>query len=610
MAPNKKYLSLEEAAEQLGLQPDELIRLRERGEIRGFADRGTWKFKADEVEEYHRRHQVDSDPDLPLLDFSDDEMEKPSKSTFSRGSMNSDSDVRLVMSDDTKKNVLSGSSAEVPTLDIEKSDSDVRLAEAPAPKKRLTDSDVKIVKPMAGAKSDSDSDVKMIAVSAHDDDSDSDVKLLQTSSSKIDSDSDVRMAQSDSDVKMLGVESSKIDSDSDVYVAKSDSDIRLAPSLDSDSDVQIISKKSGKEDDDSDSDVMLLSGGMKGKGSGSGLLGSEKAPLGDSGISLVGDSGIALAGDSGIKLADSGIRLPSDDSSIKVKEDSGLRLGGDSGIRLALDSGVQLNQPADSGISLEGDSGIRFADSDLTLAGDSGIKLASPSSGNLSGKAGSPSGRKRKPGGSGRLKGGSQDDIESTVPMLLPDESDDFDLDPFTQTIDTEDSGDANLDEFNADDTSEMSSMTDSGQSVVIFEDEEEQGGPAKKKRKKKASSESLFAMDDEQSEALEELEVSDEDLSGDGDFGDLSFDDSNDRANDSFSEGSSQFEMTAQRKAPFVVQEPEWSGGTLMLLLTSLCASIFGAIVSMDLLRTVWASSQDSVVTPGFMSLLGSLWK
>ena len=89
MAPNKKYLSLEEAAEELGLQPEELIRLRERGEIRGFADRGTWKFKSDEVEEYHRRRQVDSDPDLPLLDFSDDEIEKPSKAAQSNASSGS-----------------------------------------------------------------------------------------------------------------------------------------------------------------------------------------------------------------------------------------------------------------------------------------------------------------------------------------------------------------------------------------------------------------------------------------------------------------------------------------------------------------------------------------
>jgi excisionase family DNA binding protein len=51
----KKYLSLEEAARWLGLPPDELVRLRERGDVRGFADRGTWKFRLEDVEEYVRR---------------------------------------------------------------------------------------------------------------------------------------------------------------------------------------------------------------------------------------------------------------------------------------------------------------------------------------------------------------------------------------------------------------------------------------------------------------------------------------------------------------------------------------------------------------------------
>ena len=39
MAPNKKYLSLEEAAMELGIKPDALVRLREKGQVRGFADR-------------------------------------------------------------------------------------------------------------------------------------------------------------------------------------------------------------------------------------------------------------------------------------------------------------------------------------------------------------------------------------------------------------------------------------------------------------------------------------------------------------------------------------------------------------------------------------------
>ena len=38
----KKYLSIEEAAGQLGMTVEQLQRFREKGDIRGFADRGSW----------------------------------------------------------------------------------------------------------------------------------------------------------------------------------------------------------------------------------------------------------------------------------------------------------------------------------------------------------------------------------------------------------------------------------------------------------------------------------------------------------------------------------------------------------------------------------------
>ena len=72
-----KYLSIEDTANQLGLEIDDVTRIREAGELRGFADRGTWKFKAEDVEEYQRSQQADSSDDNPLDDdlllVSDDE---------------------------------------------------------------------------------------------------------------------------------------------------------------------------------------------------------------------------------------------------------------------------------------------------------------------------------------------------------------------------------------------------------------------------------------------------------------------------------------------------------------------------------------------------------
>jgi len=61
----KKYLNLEDAAKRLGIDPEALMQLREDGEIRGFADRGSWKFREQDIEEYGRSLQTDSSPDIP-----------------------------------------------------------------------------------------------------------------------------------------------------------------------------------------------------------------------------------------------------------------------------------------------------------------------------------------------------------------------------------------------------------------------------------------------------------------------------------------------------------------------------------------------------------------
>lgn len=97
----KKYLTLEETADLLGVSTKDLISLRERGQIRGFADRGTWKFKSEDVEEYQRRRQADSNPDVPML--GDDVGDQPTiirrsvldEDDSPRGT--SDSDVRLII---------------------------------------------------------------------------------------------------------------------------------------------------------------------------------------------------------------------------------------------------------------------------------------------------------------------------------------------------------------------------------------------------------------------------------------------------------------------------------------------------------------------------------
>ena len=46
----QKFVSLEEAATQLGISKDRLNELREDGKVRAYRDGASWKFRADDVE--------------------------------------------------------------------------------------------------------------------------------------------------------------------------------------------------------------------------------------------------------------------------------------------------------------------------------------------------------------------------------------------------------------------------------------------------------------------------------------------------------------------------------------------------------------------------------
>lgn len=355
----KKYLSLEEAAQQLGLRNDELNKLREQGQIRGFADRGTWKFKVEDVQELGRTRQADSNPELPLFEEplgnpdshlslggesamvldDDGESEDPTVIRKSKDPMgSSDSDVRLVFDEPMGIGPSESNKA------IMDSDSGVRLVGSLMPD---SDSDIKLV----GDNLDSDSDVKLVG-----EETISDFALAKNVSSQKGSDSEIRLVPPDSD--------------SDVKIVKndlgSDSDVKLvSPNMGSDSDVKVI-----KSSDTSDSDVQLLGASDSSIALDFTPDDSESASVlsEESGIALGGDSAMMLATESGLTLegpSDSGIGISAEsDEGITLdtsSSDSGISLGSsDSGISLSLgDSGISLESVGDSGISLE-DSGADF----------------------------------------------------------------------------------------------------------------------------------------------------------------------------------------------------------------------------------------------------------
>ena len=362
----KKYLSLEEAAREAGMSVDNLKQLRERGEIRGFSDGGTWKFKSDDVEELKRTQQADSNPDVPLL--TDEELEDGS-------SILGMEEEDLVSEQPT---VIRGSNP------LEQ-DSDAFLVGL------SSDSDVQLI---SNEMLSDDGGMDLVSMGQ----SDSDVRLVDAGMTDLGSDSDVKLVGgSESDVKLVG------GSDSDVLiVGGSDSDVRIMED-DSDSDVQLVPESEAElktehdlpvikdEEEDSDSDVTLV-----------------PAPA-DSGLELDSDSDVTLA-----PPADSGIALEvaETDASVFDEEESGISLGDGSSITLAADSGISLEKIGsdsgmhkgrkdaaaendsdldlntdDSGISLEGfdDSGISLMDDDsddfIGLVEDSGIELTPMDSG-------------------------------------------------------------------------------------------------------------------------------------------------------------------------------------------------------------------------------------
>lgn len=62
------YYTLEEGAKVLGLTTDRLSQMAQKREVRAFADRGSWRFRVQDIEEMARRMGQGSSPDLQLGD--------------------------------------------------------------------------------------------------------------------------------------------------------------------------------------------------------------------------------------------------------------------------------------------------------------------------------------------------------------------------------------------------------------------------------------------------------------------------------------------------------------------------------------------------------------
>lgn len=553
----KKYLSLEEAAERLGLSTEDVMRFRESGQIRGFADRGSWKFRDQDVDEFARGRQADSSPDFPLLSAGsgsvlddDDEI----------GTKASDSDVRLDFSmsdDDSDEDAdqirlsssdvrLSGDSG--PKLDSGR-DSDVVLSDSDSDVKMVggrTDADVNLGKP--AKLSDSDSDVKMVGEGSQLGNSDSDVRLTDDESDEDDS-GIALFDDSDSDVKLTGTDALLADdSDSDVKLGsgldKTDSDIRLVDEsagsrkgrrdsgdepvslFPDDSDLKLIDRPSAVRQSDDDSGIA-----MEAVGSGLSFDADE------SGISLEVDSGISLDAD------DSGISLESFDSGAKLGDD-------DSGISLeAADSGISLSLDDDSGIALD-------ADEDMTHTMP----------------------MQAIPGARGAMS-----DSHATTSFDIPNkkvgEDSEFEL--------------AGLD----DDDDDLGTSTN----VLKFDEEDFETDSGRTVAVRSAADEEDAVDDAVGDEEYEEDEYEEEYT--DTEMADSEF------AEDEDGDGQASGFSAPVGGRPVLRAEVDWGTGTKVMIGFGTVLSLVSAVVGVELVRTMWLWTQPGNASSGILETLGGLF-
>ncbi|KLU01372.1 Hemolysin-type calcium-binding region [Rhodopirellula islandica] len=449
------YLSLEDAAKQLGIPADKLIDLRSQGQVRGFRDGSSWKFPEAEIER--------------LKD------ELPNMSGLGSGILAVDgggSKIGSVIGGDNSASDDSGLDLDIDSL---AGGSDVNLIAGDSG----DGSDVTIV---PGGKADSDAPLKIdlddlnLSGSAlsHDSgeidlesatpgpqaDSDSDEFNLG-SSLELNSDSDDLSlepvkgttpgapAKSQSDLSGIGGEDSDGELDlGDIGSDEQASSLELMGDLDLDSSPSAIESKSHAGSDVL-SELDLLAGDAGGSGllSGSGdLLGSSLMSVESGGSSGVDD---ALADDDDLIIAD-------DDDDLVVS-------GAGSDISIAGDSGINLMSPSDSGLSLESEP-LDLAGSSISAL-DLGAEL-NEGSGTGSGRSGSGLVPASEMGSGIDFKGDDEFQLSASGMQLDGNEE------SASQVIEVVDSGAVDIEEVDFDAADQVDAFGDAGDSGFAMDDD------------------------------------------------------------------------------------------------------------------------------------------
>ena len=331
-----QFITLEEAAKKLGVNTDELVEMRSRGDIFGYRDGGSWKFKPEEIERVAAEMlggALDEDPAGSSILVSEQELGP----TGSKHGSTIGSDINI-----------------------------------------------------AGDSSEADSDVALVA----DPGSGSDVRLVAGKNSdeprlSLDDDDDDELSLAGDDDSLPGGSGTSSDVN---FGVSADSAIKLGSGTGVGSDIPL----SGSDAFDLDlgTDGSGILSGLSGQGSEL-SRGESEASLDldlsdENDLVLSGGSDLALGNDSGINLmspADSGISLEDEPLDLAASGISGLDLASEgsdaaSGVGSGVGSAVNFQQDeefqlsASGGIEADEDSGSQVIElEDSSEFGDAAVAL-------------------------------------------------------------------------------------------------------------------------------------------------------------------------------------------------------------------------------------------
>lgn len=311
-----RFVELNEAATMLGVTPEKLVEMRSNGDIHGYRDGGSWKFKAEEIDRV-LAEMAAGGTEAPI----DDDMFSFDNAIENIGDPTKEESI-LVSEEELGNSVESTSSTIIGKLgEAEDPDSDLKLAE---------ESDLRLDDAVA-------------------EDSPSDLAGLDSGLGS--------SLELEEEPSMLG-SSLKLTGD-DALV---DSDVALVPGMGADSDVSLVPDPGSSGELAADSGIgsaLELASGTAGDTGNLPDLASDSGGSGDmelgSDLALSDDDDMVLGGsDTGSDLA-----LGAGDSGISLGSPS------DSGLSLEADSGISLQSATDSGLSLE-DDGEGFGGSSIS----------------------------------------------------------------------------------------------------------------------------------------------------------------------------------------------------------------------------------------------------